>query len=648
MFKLDLLNYKINSYILLFLSLFTILFNVSNFNQLLLVLILLFSIFHNLRQYRFKTILSSIISIIAIFFQFKFSDYTFSKEFFLNVILILVFIKFSEIKKKQDHYFFNFTVIFLTISSLIYGQDFLSSINSFLLMLVSIIHLYSLNQKKILKINTKYIFKYLSISLLILPIMALVYFIFPRYEVNIKIFDTTKNTLGIPETLKLGSFTDITYNNQAVFIYSDDLTKNIINPLYFRVKIFDLINKDRFWITTPRDAFERQYAKTHELKKNNNILLNKNRNLIVYPNDKTWLPVLKGFNYDNALANNNYLNETAESRKKIYKKKKYLLQSNKFYADYNKEFLKFYQKLPSSTFSKKLITWSEALRKSSKSDMDYLNNLLKHFANGEYYYTLTPTVDKTNDYEKFFFETKSGYCEYYAGMFTILARLQNIPTRIVTGYLGGEYNDIGNFYTFRQSDAHSWVEVYINDKGWIKFDPTLAIPKENILSFNNYSLKDFQSNSIDDDEATSKLSMIKLYYSYFDYTWTNKFLNYNKESRDKFLKNKIKNFEIKKEFYIFIVVFFLMLLFYKITKSLMQKKLFFTLFFNKIKSQKGINSNVLTHQEIKVILSVREKIKLNEIFTIYEKIIFAKKCNLTIKNYFYFNYKIIRFCYFNK
>ena len=322
MFKLDLLNYKINSYILLFLSLFTILFNVSNFNQLLLVLILLFSIFHNLRQYRFKTILSSIISIIAIFFQFKFSDYTFSKEFFLNVILILVFIKFSEIKKKQDHYFFNFTVIFLTISSLIYGQDFLSSINSFLLMLVSIIHLYSLNQKKILKINTKYIFKYLSISLLILPIMALVYFIFPRYEVNIKIFDTTKNTLGIPETLKLGSFTDITYNNQAVFIYSDDLTKNIINPLYFRVKIFDLINKDRFWITTPRDAFERQYAKTHELKKNNNILLNKNRNLIVYPNDKTWLPVLKGFNYDNALANNNYLNETAESRKKIYKKKK--------------------------------------------------------------------------------------------------------------------------------------------------------------------------------------------------------------------------------------------------------------------------------------------------------------------------------------
>ena len=192
MFKFDLLNYKINSYILLLLSLLTVLFDVTYLNQLLFISVLIFSILQNTMQYKFKTIVSSIFALIFISLQFNLSAYTFSKEFFLNLILILVFIKFSEIKKKQDHYFFNFTVIFLTISSLIYGQDFLSSINSFLLMFVSIIHLYSLNQKKILNINTKYIFQYLSISLLILPIMALVYFVFPRYEINIKIFDTQK------------------------------------------------------------------------------------------------------------------------------------------------------------------------------------------------------------------------------------------------------------------------------------------------------------------------------------------------------------------------------------------------------------------------------------------------------------------------
>ena len=173
-----------------------------------------------------------------------------------------------------------------------------------------------------------------------------------------------------------------------------------------------------------------------------------------------------------------------------------------------------------------MINWSNELRSTSSSDIDYLNNIMKHFANGEYYYTLSPTVDKTNDYEKFFFETKRGYCEYYAGMFAILARLQNIPTRIVAGYLGGEYNDKGNFYTFKQSDAHSWVEVYTDDKKWVRYDPTLVIPNKNILSFNNSSLQNIQSTEMNDDQEMDKLSMLKLYYDYFDYTWTNKFLNF--------------------------------------------------------------------------------------------------------------------------
>ena len=647
MFKLDLLNYKINSYILLFLSLLTILFNVSYFNQILFVSIFIFSIFLNLKQYRFKTFFSSIIAMIAIFLQFKFSDYTFSKEFFLNLILILVFVKFSEIKEKKDHYFFNFTVIFLTISSLIYGQDFLSSINSFLLMLISIIHLYSLNQKKIIKINTKYIFQYLSISLLILPIIALIYFVFPRYEINIKIFDTKVNTLGIPNFLELGSFTDISSNKQKIFQYTNDQNKDQNNPLYFRVKIFDLINDSKFWITTPLESIYLEYDNTYKLKKNNKTLTN-NGEIIIFPNDKTWLPTLKGFDYDSSLITNNYLNGTAKLKKKIDQKKRYAIQSNKFSISYNKEFLKFYQKLPSSIFSQKLINWSDNLRNNSKSDLDYLTNIMKHFGNGEYYYALDPIVDKTNNYEKFFFQTKKGYCEYYAGMFTILARLQNIPTRIVTGYLGGEYNDIGNFYTFRQSDAHSWVEVYTNEKGWIRFDPTLVIPKENILSFNNLSSQDLQPTLIDDDGRTSKLSVLKDYYTYFDYTWTNKFLNYNKKSRDNFLKNKIQNFELKNEFYIFIVGFFILLFAYIFLKFIIKKSIFFKIFFKKIRSIKGINQNTLTHQEMLKQLNETDKNKLSDIFEVYEKIIFTKEYNLSMKNFFYFNHKIIKFCYFNR
>ena len=647
MFKFDLLNYKTSSYILLFLSLLTILFDVTYLNQLLFVAVLIFSILQNIMQYRFKTVVSSIVALTAIYLQFNLSENTFSKEFFLNLILILVFIKFSEIKKKQDHYFFNFTVIFLTISSLIYGQDFLSSINSFLLMFISIVHLYSLNQKKVLNINTKYIFQYLSISLLILPIIALVYFVFPRYEINIKIFDTQKNTLGIPETLKLGSFTDISDNDQTVFIYNSNQNKPINNPLYFRVKIFDLINDAKFWISTPMENIIKNFGKTHKIKKNNNSAINK-RKILVYPNDKTWLPVLKGFDYDNQLVKNDYLNGTAAAVEKISKKKKYLIQSNKYSIDYNKEFLKFYHRLPSSIFSQKLINWSNELRSTSSSDIDYLNNIMKHFANGEYYYTLSPTVDKTNDYEKFFFETKQGYCEYYAGMFAILARLQNIPTRIVAGYLGGEFNDKGNFYKFKQSDAHSWVEVYTNDKKWVRYDPTLVIPNKNILSFNNSSLQNIQSTEMDDDQEIDKLSMLKLYYNYFDYTWTNKFLDYDKKSRNNFFKNEIKNFELPKEAYTIIVSFLLLLLLYKFLKLILQRKLFFNLFFNKIRSQHNITINSLTHQELSNMLNKKETNSLKEIFEIYEKNVFAKKYTLKLREFFYINHIIIKYRYFNK
>ena len=477
--------------------------------------------------------------------------------------------------------------------------------------------------------------------------MALVYFIFPRYEINIKIFDTQKNTLGIPETLKLGSFTDISDNNQTVFIYNNDQNKTSNNPLYFRVKIFDLMNNDKLWITTPHENIKLHYINTHKLLKNDNPSI-KEAKILIYPNDKTWLPVLKGFDYENRTVKNNYLNGTAESIKKISKKKIYSIQSSKFSINYNKEFLKFYQKLPSSIFSQKLINWSNELKNNSSSDIDYLNNIMKHFANGEYYYTLSPTVDKTNDYEKFFFETKRGYCEYYAGMFAILARLQNIPTRIVAGYLGGEYNDKGNFYTFKQSDAHSWVEIYTDDNKWVRYDPTLVIPNKNILSFNNSSLQNIQSMEMDDDKEIDKLSMLKLYYDYFDYTWTNKFLNYDTKSRDNFLKTKIKNFELPKEVYVIIISSLLLLLLYKFLKLIFQRKLFFNLFFNKIKSQYNITNNSSTHQQLSKMLNNKETNSLREIFEIYEKFAFAKKYTLKLSEFFHINYRIIKFRFFNK
>ena len=74
--------------------------------------------------------------------------------------------------------------------------------------------------------------------------------------------------------------------------------------------------------------------------------------------------------------------------------------------------------------------------------------------------------------DDFLFETKRGHCEFYSTAMAILLRTVGVPSRNVMGFIGGTYNRFGRFYTVRQGDAHSWVEAYIDDAGWITFDPT--------------------------------------------------------------------------------------------------------------------------------------------------------------------------------
>jgi transglutaminase-like putative cysteine protease len=74
--------------------------------------------------------------------------------------------------------------------------------------------------------------------------------------------------------------------------------------------------------------------------------------------------------------------------------------------------------------------------------------------------------------EGFLFDTKAGHCEYFATAMALLLREVDVPTRNVNGFYGAHYNSFGDFYAVRQADAHSWVEVYFEQLGWVTFDPT--------------------------------------------------------------------------------------------------------------------------------------------------------------------------------
>jgi transglutaminase-like putative cysteine protease/uncharacterized protein (DUF58 family) len=81
--------------------------------------------------------------------------------------------------------------------------------------------------------------------------------------------------------------------------------------------------------------------------------------------------------------------------------------------------------------------------------------------------------------QEFLFKTREGNCEYFASAAAILLRHQGVPTRLVTGFLAGDWNEYGKFYDVRQAEAHAWVEAYIPGRGWVPFDPT---PSQSAIS----------------------------------------------------------------------------------------------------------------------------------------------------------------------
>ncbi|MCA1603734.1 MAG: DUF4129 domain-containing protein, partial [Acidobacteria bacterium] len=90
-------------------------------------------------------------------------------------------------------------------------------------------------------------------------------------------------------------------------------------------------------------------------------------------------------------------------------------------------------------------------------------------------YSLQMRASGADPLSDFLFKIRAGHCEYFSTAMAVMLRTQGVATRIVNGFLPGEYNEMAGAYTVRQSDAHSWVEVYFPEtKSWVTFDPTPA------------------------------------------------------------------------------------------------------------------------------------------------------------------------------
>ncbi len=95
-------------------------------------------------------------------------------------------------------------------------------------------------------------------------------------------------------------------------------------------------------------------------------------------------------------------------------------------------------------------------------------------------YTLSPPeflgIHTTDE---FLFDTRAGFCQHFASSFATLLRAAGVPTRVTTGFAGGEYRDKAGYFLVTKARAHAWNEVLI-DNMWQRVDPTAQVPPERV------------------------------------------------------------------------------------------------------------------------------------------------------------------------
>jgi transglutaminase-like putative cysteine protease len=118
---------------------------------------------------------------------------------------------------------------------------------------------------------------------------------------------------------------------------------------------------------------------------------------------------------------------------------------------------------------------ARSLREQSGSDAAFVNRVLDYFRTGGFRYTLDPELLNKDSVDDLLFNTHEGFCGHFASAFVLLMRAGGVPARVVTGYLGGSWNRYGGYLLVRQSDAHAWAEIWLDDRGWVRVDPTAVV-----------------------------------------------------------------------------------------------------------------------------------------------------------------------------
>lgn len=321
-----------------------------------------------------------------------------------------------------------------------------------------------------------------------MPLMVVLFMLFPRLDPLWGLPDSALAKTGVSDTLSINSISQLVQDNAIAFRIRFDKAAPAQENMYFRGPVLELFD-GRTW-------HARSFS-TQPLTLRREAVFDHDDSSVTYEitmesTNQPWLftldftPEVKGLSEGNTQMGRNYqwLSNKIITNRLQYKGTAYL----QYRIDLQKstQWQEADTQLPGAgnprtrQWARELLQNPEFAQLNARGKADWL---LKHIQTEEFFYTLTPPGEYTpqNAADQLWFDYKSGFCEHYASSFVILMRALGIPARIVTGYQGAERNYVDNYWIVRQSNAHAWTEIWQEENGWIRIDPTNAIAPHRVL-----------------------------------------------------------------------------------------------------------------------------------------------------------------------
>lgn len=241
-----------------------------------------------------------------------------------------------------------------------------------------------------------------------------------------------------------------------------------------------------------------QFSQVGSIYYNGTVELYVNRLTEFFKKDTLFLRGFIGNTFKNNLWYGPHMEDSYDLRGMIYERESSIEIENAYdkgnYVAYAKDsetdwklFDFSMEKIPSSytgKFNKKTLKvdkdlkkWiqEEIFRDSEFKTVGSVLDFIKELFNKHYKYTLRPGKidDDKNEIVTFLFERKTGYCTHFASSAVMILRTAGIPARLAQGYMISGYRiDTNKKLSVRDSNAHAWVEYYVDQQGWVPLDVT--------------------------------------------------------------------------------------------------------------------------------------------------------------------------------